>query len=342
METIALQELTDNECLVSCCLGVFENFQSEMMLVLGSARDLVLHPQTFSAAFITVMRIEGERLVTLHKTAVEALPLALSIFYGKLLVGIGKTIRLYEVGAKKLLRKSENKLTFPLSITHIRVHDERIFACDVSESFTVLRYNKEDKQIYAVADDVIPRWITDCCILDHDTIAAVDKFENVVVSRVPPSCYDDVEQDASSIRYKWEVGYLGGAYFKLDQVAHFYLGELATSIQRAELTDGGASVLLYGTTMGSLGALMPITRKEDVEFFVHLELYMRLEAPPICGREHLAFRSFYAPVSNTVDGDLCELFSSLSPDRQHAISEELKKTPTEVLKKLEDFRNRIL
>ena len=342
METTALLEQTENECIVSCCLGTFEGFLSEMLLVVGTARDLVLHPQTFSAAFINVLRINGNSLELMHKTPVEALPMALSVFYGKLLAGIGKTLRLYEVGSKKLLRKSENKVTFPLCINHIKVHEERIFACDVSESFSVLRYNREDKQIYAVADDVIPRWITACCVLDHDTIAAVDKFENVVVSRVPPSCYDDAEQDASSIRYKWEVGYLGGAYFKLDQISHFYIGELATSIEKAELTDGGASVLLYGTTMGSLGALMPITRKEDVEFFVHLELYLRLEAPPLCGREHLAFRSFYAPVANTIDGDLCELFSSLDPDRQHAISEELKKTPTEVLKKLEDFRNRIL
>ena len=37
---------------------------------------------------------------------------------------------------------------------------------------------------------------------------------------------------------------------------------------------------------------------------------MRVEFPPLCGRDHLAFRSFYAPVKSVVDGDICEQFNS--------------------------------
>ena len=33
---------------------------------------------------------------------------------------------------------------------------------------------------------------------------------------------------------------------------------------------------------------------------------MRTERAPLAGREHIMFRSFYQPVSNTIDGDLCE------------------------------------
>ncbi len=47
----------------------------------------------------------------LHKTAVEEVPLALCSFQGKVLVGVGKVLRLYDFGKKKLLRKSENKVS---------------------------------------------------------------------------------------------------------------------------------------------------------------------------------------------------------------------------------------
>lgn len=46
----------------------------------------------------------------LHKTSVEEVPLALCPFHGKVLVGVGKILRLYDFGKKKLLRKSENKV----------------------------------------------------------------------------------------------------------------------------------------------------------------------------------------------------------------------------------------
>jgi splicing factor 3B subunit 3 len=54
------------------------------------------------------------------------------------------------------------------------------------------------------------------------------------------------------------------------------------------------------------------------------------------------FRSFYAPVSNTIDGDLCEQFSLLKADSQKQIASELDRTPAEIIKKLEDIRNRII
>jgi splicing factor 3B subunit 3 len=47
--------------------------------------------------------------------------------------------------------------------------------------------------------------------------------------------------------------------------------------------------------MGTIAALFPFDTKEDVDFFLHLEMYMRIEALPLCGRDHISFRSFYGP-----------------------------------------------
>ena len=94
-------------------------------------------------------------------------------------------------------------------------------------------------------------------------------------------------------------------------------------------------MILTSSTMGSINAFIPFESREDVEFFSHLEMYLRIEAVPLCGRDHVMFRSLYAPVKDVIDGDLCEMFGSLDFNKQRVLAEELDRTPPEVLKKLE-------
>jgi hypothetical protein len=46
----------------------------------------------------------------MHKTTVDEVPYSMCSFQGKVLIGLGKTLRLYDYGKKKLLKKSENKV----------------------------------------------------------------------------------------------------------------------------------------------------------------------------------------------------------------------------------------
>lgn len=91
-------------------------------------------------------------------------------------------------------------------------------------------------------------------------------------------------------------GLLNGASQKGEIVVNFHIGETITSLQRATLIPGGSEALLYATISGSLGVLLPFTSREDHDFFQHLEMHMRSENPPICGRDHLSYRSYYYPV----------------------------------------------
>jgi splicing factor 3B subunit 3 len=81
---------------------------------------------------------------------------------------------------------------------------------------------------------------------------------------------------------------------------------------------------------------------QDKDFFIHLEMHMRQEHPPLAGRDHMAYRSAYFPVREVIDGDLCSQFSALPLAKQQAIAQELDRTPGEVLKKLEERRNAII
>jgi len=192
------------------------------------------------------------------------------------------------------------------------------------------------------ADDVIPRWVTTSFVLDYDTIAGSDKFENFFICRLPLGCDEESEEDPMGTRYKWEIGYLNGAAFKLDQIAHFHKGELITSIKKCSLNQETTQLIVYATSMGSIGVFIPFETREEVDYFTHLEMYLRIEIQSVCGRDHQMFRSAYSPVKCVIDGDLCEEFSSLEFNKQKVISKELDKTPNELMKKLEEIRNKIL
>lgn len=51
------------------------------------------------------------QLDLVHRTQVDEVPTAICGFQGRLLVGVGRLLRLYDMGKKKLLRKCENKVS---------------------------------------------------------------------------------------------------------------------------------------------------------------------------------------------------------------------------------------
>lgn len=128
--------------------------------------------------------------------------------------------------------------------------------------------------------------------------------------------------------------------------------------------------------------MLPLLSKDDADFFKHLEIFMRNEeGVSLVGRDHVSFRSYFLPVKvrgwlgaesgvsaarcfsrpppcakrpppafppshpsaqDVIDGDLCEVFASLPLSRQRALAEDLDRTPHEVMKKLEDARQKML
>jgi len=111
-------------------------------------------------------------------------------------------------------------------------------------------------------------------MLDEDTVAGLDKFENFFVNRLPVGCEDDAEDDPTATKFKWENGYLNGAAFKMEKVNQFFIGEVGTCIQKCQLSTGSNEVILIGTSMGSICAFMPFESRQDIDFFVHLQMYL--------------------------------------------------------------------
>ncbi|CAH8635106.1 unnamed protein product [Schistosoma margrebowiei] len=259
---------------------------------------------------------------------------------GRLLVGVGNRLRIYDLGKKKLLKKCENK-HIPTLINGIYSVGSRIIVTDVQESVHWVRYRpRSDSQLVIFADDTNPRWIVHLAVLDASTVAVSDKFGNVTILRLPPNVIDDIEDDPSGNRALWDRGFLGGASQKCDVLCHFYVGEVVTCLQKATLIPGGSEGIVYSTISGSIGMLVPFASRDAYDFFQHLELHMRAEGLSLVGREHVHYRSQHYPVRNVIDGDLCEIFNSLEGTKQRSIAEEMDKTPSDIAKRLEDIRTR--
>lgn len=116
------------------------------------------------------------------------------------------------------------------------------------------------------------------------------------------------------------------------------------SCAHASYTDhsGLSCVCSYRTITGALGALVPLASRDDMDFFVNLEMYLRSERNTLLGRNQLHYRSYYIPVKEVSDGDFCETFAMLPAAKQKSMADDLDRTPAEVLKKLELMRNQVL
>ncbi|KAJ0975398.1 hypothetical protein J5N97_017363 [Dioscorea zingiberensis] len=292
--TTCILELQDNEAAFSVCTVNFHDKEHGTLLAVGTAKGLQFWPKrSLIAGFIHIYRFveEGKSLELLHKTQVEGVPLALCQFQGRLLAGIGQVLRLYDLGKRRLLRKCENKL-FPNTIMSIHTYRDRIYVGDIQESFHYCKYRRDENQLYIFADDSVPRWLTASHHIDFDTMAGADKFGNIYFVRLPQDVSDEIEEDPTGGRIKWEQGKLNGAPNKVEEIVQFHVGDLVTCLQKASLIPGGGDCIIY--------------------------------------------------VKDVIDGDLCEQYPTLPPDMQRKIADELDRTPGEILKKLEDVRNKII
>ncbi|KAI7907481.1 CPSF A subunit region-domain-containing protein [Cokeromyces recurvatus] len=342
-------ELEENEAAFSVAMVQFHtnphaSDPSEQFVVVGTGQNVTLSPRSCTAGYLRVYRVvQGEEghlhLNFIHRTPLDEVPYALLAFQGRLLVGAGKALRIYDIGKKKMLRKCETK-TLPNCIVSLHTQGHRILATDVQESVHYIIYKHADNRLVIFADDTVPRWMTASTMVDYETIAGGDKFGNFFVNRLPESISREIDEDTTGNRIYHEKGYLNGAPNKVENLCEYFTGDIITSIHRTTLLSGGREVLLATSLLGSISIYVPFISKEDVDFFQMLEMHMRAEAPPLAGRDHLLYRSYYTPVRSVIDGDLCEQFNSLPAEKKRMIAEELDRPVADVQKKIEDMRIR--
>ena len=300
-------DLEDNEAAVSIATVSFSSQDDETFLVVGTGKDMVVSPRSFSAGFIHVYRFqeEGKELEFIHKTKVEAPPLALLAFQGRLLAGIGTFLRIYDLGMKQLLRKCQAEVV-PNIVVGLQTQGSRIIVSDVQESVVYVVYKYQDNLLIPFVDDVVARWTTCTTMVDYETVAGGDKFGNMWLLRCPQKASEEADEDGAGAYLVHERQYLQGAPNRASLMCHFFTQDVPTTIQKTQLVAGGRDILVWTGLQGTLGIFVPFVSREDVDFFQTLEQHLRSEDAPLAGRDHLIYRSYYVPVKGVIDGD-CEL-----------------------------------
>jgi splicing factor 3B subunit 3 len=337
-ETLDCVEMGRNEAALCCATVRFHSKGGEPLLAVGTVTGMSMHPLKQSASHIILYRvINGDRFQLLHRTVVEDGPvLSLAHFQGRLLVGVGSSLRLYEMGKRQLLRKCELR-GLPTYVKSIQTVGDRAFVGDMMQSMLIVRYDSGLNRLALIARDASPRPIVSQELLDWNTVAVGDKFGNISVMRLPRGA-DTSAIDVTGQRALWDSS-RDESTPRLELLCHYYVGEVVTSMTRASLVAGGGESLIYVTVSGRIGALVPFSSRDNVEFYTKLESAMRKDAKRPTGRDPQSYRSYYTPVMHIIDGDFCSAFTVLSHDEQTKIAEELERTVPEIMKKLEDIRN---
>ncbi|KAJ5781900.1 uncharacterized protein N7518_010383 [Penicillium psychrosexuale] len=335
-------DLEDNEAAVSLAAVSFSSQDDETFLVVGTAKDMIVSPPSSSCGFIHIYRFQedGRELEFIHKTQVDEPPLALLGFQGRLLAGVGPILRVYDLGMKQLLRKCQAPVV-PKTIVGLQTQGSRIIVSDVRESVTYVVYKYQDNVLIPFADDSIARWTSSTTMVDYETTAGGDKFGNLWLVRCPSKASEESDEDGSGAHLIHEKGYLHGTPHRLELMIHFYAQDIPTSIHKTQLVAGGRDIIVWTGLQGTIGMFVPFVSREDVDFFQLLETQLASQQPPLAGRDHLMYRSYYAPVKGVIDGDLCEMYLLLPNDTKLMIAGELDRSVREIERKISDMRTRV-
>ncbi|KAA6412084.1 MAG: pre-mRNA-splicing factor rse1 [Lasallia pustulata] len=341
-DTLQQIDLDENEAAVSIATVSFSSQDDETFLVVGTGKDMVVSPRSFSAGFIHVYRFQedGKELEFIHQTKVEEPPLALLGFQGRLLAGIGTDLRIFDLGMKQLLRKCQAQVV-PNLVVGLQTQGSRIIVSDVQESVVYVVYKYQENRLIPFVDDVIARWTTCTTMVDYETVAGGDKFGNLWLLRCPQKASEEADEEGSGAHLIHERQYLQGAPNRLSLMTHFFPQDVPTSLQKTQLVAGGRDVLVWSGLQGTLGILIPFISREDVDFFQTLEQHLRSEDAPLAGRDHLIYRSYYVPVKGVIDGDLCERYALLPNDKKAMIAGELDRSAREIERKISEMRTRV-
>ncbi|GMM34052.1 U2 snRNP complex subunit [Saccharomycopsis crataegensis] len=310
-------------------------------LVISTAVDFSFTTKSSSPRFYLKCYkiLQDLKLELMHQTKVEKPVASVVDFAGKLLVGMGNTLRLYDMGQKQLLRKAEITLNNLNNIISLKTQGFRIYVGDIKESITFVVYKPKQNIFIPFVDDFVSRHVTSFTTLDYDTVIGGDKFGNVWALRCPEESSTLADEESAGVFVSTQDSYLNGSPKRLNQLCHYYINDIPTSFMKNHDASGLNESVIYTGLQGTIGLLVPLLTQSEIRFFQELQKQLT-EQPELMlvGRDHLMYRSYYAPVKGIIDGDLCEKFGSLKQSQKNQIAINMNQSAKEIEKKIVDMR----
>lgn len=339
-------ELLNNETTVRLGLATLEhNGEISDHLFVSTIQNL--NPSLGSknrVCFVRVYSIEEDgSLKFVYKQQFNSPILAIHEFQGRVVLGFGDEVGIYELGKLQMLRKSGIKLNnYDITqIVDIKSSGFRLFISDIRASVCMLTYSNSKNEFKFCVNDSINRHVTRSLILDHDTIFIGDKFGNLTVLRCP-------ETDINIEHNKFDV------------LMSFYIGEVITSLIKGKIGLNGEEVVVYAGINGSIGAVSAMKSVKEVNFFRELERLMKKvmqgmsigefeehdynidkESMIMVDRNILKYRSYYVPKRSCIDGDVVEQFFRVDKKVKQKISKIMERSVEHIENRIMEMRNRL-
>lgn len=96
-------------------------------------------------------------------------PQVVQDFHGRVLISYGRNLRLYDLGTKRMLRKAELLGAVAHRLVTVVVSGPRVWTADVMESVLAWQYSPAENRFLRLAEDMVPRFMTAMCLVDHGT-----------------------------------------------------------------------------------------------------------------------------------------------------------------------------
>lgn len=340
----------NNECFTAMCLA---SFNDEEYIMAASSSSTTKNKPSHTLHVFKLKRGKDKSLQLnfVHKTEVDGPISAMANFQERLLVGIGNTLRLYDLGQKQMLRKSFTGIDFLRRPTQMRyLGGDLVVVSDSSESISYFKFDASANQFILLCNDMMRRQVTAFEMLDFRTVVGGDKFGNIFVSRLPDELLNQLSNNAL---LQFDEDLLDAPSTRLEKICEFYIADVPTSFSKGTFVVGGTEGIVYTGLQGSVGLLIPVATKLEAELLSSLEVELRSYFSPefddfdktkqgfnLLGKDQWKFRSYFNPSKNTIDGDFAERFYEVPLAQRIRIAEKLGRTPREIEKKLYDIRNR--
>ena len=177
LESVFKLDLDVDETAVSFSICRFQQLKDmRPCLVIATCKGLCLRSRTSQSSFLkTYLYDTSYNLQLVHTTEIEdsrVIPSRVAEIRGRLLVsftGIA-SLRVYELGKRKLLLKCEYTDAHSLGFIWLGTRENQIFTSDLSGSMRVLEFDESNYTINPICQDSCHRWITTGLILDAEVI----------------------------------------------------------------------------------------------------------------------------------------------------------------------------
>ena len=177
----------------------------------------------------------------------------------------------------------------------------RFMVSDNVHGFHLFIWNRNRRRMdYVVSSESIHRPLAST-LLDAQKLAISNQFGSVFISKI------NIHRHSG----KWS----GKALYqqsRFNQLVHFNVNDVISSIEKAKLSAFGRGLILYGTVTGSIGLFLPFVSAADADFCDAVQYYLPSKVQALSGESQLLCSSKSTPSKNCCDSDFCRTLNHLS------------------------------